>query len=73
MSGGHASGKTPPREESQKRGAPDRVITAAAVVETTRLANAARVVTLLPGSLSDLPVPSSIGLYRLIALQDSET
>lgn len=60
-------------QESQKRGAPDRMITAAAVIETTRLANAARVVTLLPGSLSDLPAPSSIGLYRLIALQDSET
>ena len=49
------------------------MITAAAVIETTRLANAARVVTLLPGSLGDLPAPSSIGLYRLIALQDSET
>lgn len=59
-------------QESQKRGTPDRIITAAVVVETTRLANAARVVKLLPRSLSDLPAPSSIGLYRLIAIQDTE-
>ena len=59
-------------QESQKRGVPDRMITAAVVVETTRLANAARVPKLLPGILSDLPAPSSIGLYRLIAIQDSE-
>ena len=59
-------------QESQRRGTPDRLITAAVVVETTRLANAAKVVKLLPGSLSDLPAPSSIGLYRLIAIQDSE-
>jgi hypothetical protein len=51
---------------------PDRMITAAAVVETTRLGNAAKVVKRLPGSLSDLPAPSSIGLYRLMAIQDSE-
>jgi hypothetical protein len=58
--------------ESQKRGTLDRMITAAVLVETTRLASAARVVTLLPASLRDLPSPSGIGLYRLIAIQDSE-
>jgi hypothetical protein len=59
-------------QESQKRGTLDRMITAAVVVEATRLANAAKVVKLLPGMLSDLPAPSSIGLYQLIAIQDSE-
>jgi hypothetical protein len=59
-------------QESQKRGTPDRMITAAVLVETTRLANAAKVVKLLPAGLSDLPAPSNIGLYRLIAIQDSE-
>ena len=58
-------------QESQKRGGPDRMITAAVIVEATRLASAARVITGLPGSLGDLPAPSSIGLYRLIAVQDS--
>ena len=59
-------------QESQKRGTPDRMITAAVVVETTRLASAAKVVKRLPGILSDLSAPSSLGLYRLIAIQDSE-
>jgi hypothetical protein len=58
-------------QESQTRGTPDRMITAAVVVEATRLVSAARVVKLLPGTLSGLPAPSSIGLYRLIAVQDS--
>ncbi len=58
-------------QESQKRGTPDRMITAAVVVEATRLANAARVAKLLPRCLNDLPAASSIGLYRLIAVQDS--
>jgi hypothetical protein len=61
-----------PTQESQKRGTPDRMIAAAVIVEATRLAGAARVVTLLPGTLSGLPAPSSIGLYRLIAVQDRE-
>jgi len=41
------------------------------LVETTRLASAARAVKLLPGTLR-LPAPTSIGLYRLMAIQDSE-
>ena len=61
-----------PTQESQQRGTPDRMITAAVLVETTRLATAAKVVKLLPGSLGVLPAPSSIGLYRLIAIQDGE-
>lgn len=59
-----------PTQESRKRGAPDRQITAATIVETTRLARAARVVELLPRTLGHLPPPSSIGLYRLMATQD---
>jgi hypothetical protein len=59
-------------EESQRRGTPDRMITAAVVVEATRLPSAARVVNRLPATLSNLPAPSSVGLYRLIAIQDSE-
>jgi len=59
-------------QESRTRGAPDRAITAALVVETTRLPSAARALELLPGTLGDLPAPSVIGLYRLIAIQDSE-
>jgi hypothetical protein len=58
-------------QESRRRGTPDRLITAAVIVEATRLASAATVVRQLP-SLSDLPSPSSIGLYQLIAVQDSE-
>jgi hypothetical protein len=60
-------------QESQRRGTPDRTITAAVIVETTRLASAARAVKQLPGSLGALPAPSAIGLYRLIAVQDSDT
>jgi hypothetical protein len=59
-------------QESQQRGTPDRMITAAVLAETTRLASAAKVVKLLPASLRNLPAPSSIGLYQLIAIQDSE-
>lgn len=62
-----------PTRESQDRGAPDRTITAAVVVETTRLANAARVAVQLPGCLGSVPSPAAIGLYRLIATQDSDT
>jgi hypothetical protein len=57
--------------ESETRATPDRSITGAVLVETTRLAGAARAVTLLPTLLGDLPAPSSIGLYRLIAIEDS--
>jgi hypothetical protein len=62
----------PATQDSQKCGTPDRMITAAVLVETTRLANAVKGVKLLPASLRNLPAPSSIGLYRLIAIQDGE-
>jgi hypothetical protein len=61
-----------PTREAETRGTPDRLITAAMVVEATRLSSASRAVALLPTLLADLPAPRSLGLYRLIALEDSE-
>jgi hypothetical protein len=62
-----------PTAESLRRKVPDRNITAAVVVETTRLANAARAAATLPALLvGGIAPPASIGLYRLIALQDAD-
>jgi hypothetical protein len=65
-----------PTKEAQRRATPDQTITGAVIIETTREANARKAADALPSILRSsgpaIPAPAHIGLYRLIALQDSE-
>ncbi|MDX2156795.1 MAG: hypothetical protein SFW09_09820 [Hyphomicrobiaceae bacterium] len=58
-------------EEGKARAEAERNITAAVIVETTGPESAARAKASLPGLLGTNAVPATIGLYRLIALQDA--
>ena len=60
-----------PSRESAKRAEADRTITAAVIVETTSEASARGARERLPGLLGELAVPTAIGLYALIAMQDA--
>lgn len=57
--------------ESSKRPTPDKTISAALIVEATRLASIEKVARELPKLIGAVTPPTTIGTYRLIALQDS--
>jgi hypothetical protein len=64
--------QNPPSKEAAKRGGPDGNITAAVLVEATRVASAERAAVALGRPLHGLPAPASIGIYGLIALLEAQ-
>lgn len=60
-----------PTAEAKTRTSPDRTITGALVIEATRVASAEKAAAHLTAQLPGLPKPDAIGIYGLIALQDS--
>ena len=73
MSGGHAERQNAATQESQKRGAPDRMITAAAVMRRSGSPTPPGSITLLAGSLGDLPATLQHRTLSIDRPSDSET